>query len=136
MARKTTVYTSPHGRDTGKTYVITEMSALQAAKWSRAALSRLASEGMMPDGLKFSDGVAGMAEAGYASLCFCESCWDLLNELLDCAKLKTPAGDVRAIIIDVDVEEQETISDLHMEAYKLIVDFSKAAVDSTSGQQG
>jgi hypothetical protein len=127
MARKQIVYTSTHGRDNGKVFEVTEMSALQASKWARMALSRIAKDGYLPEGIKFSDGVAGLAEAGYASMCFCESCWDLLDELIACAKVKTPAGVTREIIMDVDVEEQETITDLHLEAYKLIVDFSKAA---------
>lgn len=129
MARKTVTYTSPHGRDKGRVYEITEMSALKASKWSRTALARIAKDGFMPDGLKFTDGIAGMAETGYATLCFTESCWDLLSELLDCAQIKTPSGVMRAVIMDVDFEEQETITDIHMEAYKLIMDFSKTGVD-------
>ena len=125
MARKTTNYTiATDNRDKGKIFVITEMGAAQSAKFARRAMGSIARSGYIPDAM-LGQGIVGMADAGFAAMFFCTDADELLDELLACAKVKTPAG--MRDIIESDIEEASTINELQLEAYKLIVGFSTAA---------
>lgn len=125
MARKTQeVVITEENRDTGKTFIVTEPSAVAAAKFARKAMGSIARSGYIPESL-LGEGMTGMADAGFAALYFCADADELLGELLACAKLKLPAG-VRDVI-ESDIEESSTINALQLAAYQLIVGFSTVA---------
>lgn len=128
MARKQVTITIDQGRDAGKSFVITEMPAKQIFNWSRRALIMVSKESFLPSNVNLGDGIAGMAETGFAALLFCENAGPLLDELLTCVKFKTPT-DNSALrdLIDSDTEDQDTITKLLQAAYNLHMDFSKAA---------
>jgi hypothetical protein len=69
MARRTqTVIISTDGRDKGKKFILTEMSADKAERWALRALFLLGSTGaLLPDGAMDS-GMAGIAAAGLQAL--------------------------------------------------------------------
>lgn len=124
MARKEEIFTvEKEGRDKGKTFRIVEMSAWQAEKFARRALSSIAKTGYIPDSL-IEKGTAGLAEKGFAALMFSDEADDLLSELLACAKLKLPKSE--RDIIESDIEESSTINEIQLRAYALIMDFSMA----------
>lgn len=128
MARKQVTITIDEGRDAGKSFVITEMPGKQIFDWSRRALIMVSKESFLPSNVNLGDGIAGMAETGFAALLFCENAGPLLDELLACVKFKTPTdnGALRDLI-DTDMEDQSTITKLLQATYNLHVDFSKAA---------
>lgn len=128
MARKSATITIDEGRDAGKSFVITEMPAKQWFDWSRRALIMVSRESFLPNNVKMGDGIAGMAETGFAALLFCENASSLLDELMGCIKFKTPT-DNSALrdLIESDTEDAETITKLLQSTYNLHMDFSKAA---------
>lgn len=131
MTRKTTSVTfgEDAGRDAGKTYVITEMSAAQAEDWAWRALLALGHAGfVMPDGLEAA-GMAAMAVVGINSLINIQ--WaeakPLLDEMIGCVQFKpSEEAQVRPLFAD-DIEEVSTRVRLRKAVWDLHVDFSAAA---------
>ena len=137
MARKTLQYTvQEEGRDRGKVFLLTEMSASRAESWaSRAILALMAGGVELPDGFERL-GMAGIAELGVRALAKLN--WadakPLLDEMMSCVQiLPNPAKPniVRALI-DEDIEEVATLVKLRMELWSLHVGFSPAATKSSS----
>jgi len=125
--------TNKDSRDFGKSFLITEMPALQAERWARHGLAAFVRGADMPDDLEN----AGMA--AWASLAIraignmpeeaADRMWD---QLLACVKIKVdamPAG--RPLILDQedgnDIEEPTTIAKLRMEAFDLHTGFLTTA---------
>jgi len=116
------------GRDHGKIFVITEMSALKAEKWGARALNAMSkSLGGFPDEL-MSAGMSGLtavaisafARADYAAI------EPLLDEMFDCIKIKEPA--IERTPTDDDIEEVATRIKLREEVLELHLGFFKAAI--------
>ena len=64
MARKTTTFIATDGRDKGKRFLITEMSAYQSEEWAARALFAVMHSGVeVPDEV-LSAGFAGVAAIG------------------------------------------------------------------------
>jgi len=131
MARKTINYTvETIGRDCGKLFVITEMSALQASKWACKVFLALASSGVnLPDG--FADaGMAGLAVLGIK--CLNGIKWEvaepLFDEIMGCVKIIPDSSRPHVVrnIIDEDIEEVVTHFALRAEVVRLHVDFLSA----------
>jgi hypothetical protein len=137
MARHTITHTvTDPGRDNGKVFVITEMSALSAESWAFRAILALIKNGVnLPDGFENS-GMAGIAEIGIKALSGLdyETAKPLLDEMLTCIKFipdpKKPH--LSRPLFEEDVEEVITYGKLRMEVWKLHVGFLKAAVPSKS----
>lgn len=132
MARKTTNYMVPdEGRDHGKLFVITEMSAARAESWAmRVLLALMASNVEIPEG--FDElGVAGLAELGLKSLSGLkfEVAEPLLAEILTCVQIIPDPKKTHVVrpIIEDDIEEVATRLKLRMEVLKLHTDFLDAA---------
>lgn len=131
MARKSAVVTiSREGRDKGKTFVITEMSAMRAEKWATRAFLALGRAGVeVPDGLADA-GIAGLAVLGLralASLRF-EDAEPLLDEMFARVQIMPDPRNpetVRSVMED-EVEEVSTILKLRAEALDLHMGFSFA----------
>jgi hypothetical protein len=140
MARKTAQYkVTDEGRDKGKTFLITEMSAKQTEDWAaRAILGLIGSGVQLPDNYH-ELGMAGFAELGIKSLPTIR--YDLLKPLLDemfetiqFVGDPTKAYATTRPLLDDDIEEVTTRLNLRLQWGKLHMDFSSAAVQSLGDQ--
>jgi hypothetical protein len=139
--RRTAIYTvETEGRDKGKRFLLTEMSASKAESWAYRVILALAnSNTQMPEGFE-QTGMAGLAQLGLRGLIGLP--WfvaePLLKEMFECVQIlpdpKNPkfARDLEPAggDGDYDIEEVTTRMNLRMEIFKLHVDFSKAGVQS------
>jgi hypothetical protein len=122
------------GRDAGKVYVITEMSATQAEKWALRALLALGHAGFVIPPDLAAAGMAAMAVVGINSLL--QVSWieaePLLDEMLGCVKIKpSEQAEVRPLV-ETDIQEVSTRVRLRKAVWDLHVDFSSAAALLTS----
>lgn len=132
MARKTKTYVvSAAGRDQGKTFVITEMSAIRAEAWAIRALLALVKNGaQMPDGFEQS-GLAGLAQIGLEGLAGLEykDAAPLLAEMMSCVAIQCDPSrpNFTRTLIDDDIEEVKTLVALKAEVWSLHTDFLQSA---------
>lgn len=127
MARKVqTVTITDKGRDSGKTFQITEMSAAQAEKWAMRAFLALAKSGFeVPDVSEM--GLGALLYAGIdalKNLPWAEA-EPLVDEMWGCVFIIPDASKsnvVRPLIGD-DIEEVKTRIYLRGEILKLHIDF-------------
>lgn len=137
MTRKQlTITITTEGRDQGKTFFITEMSAAAAEDWAFRTFLALAKSGVeIPDDVAQA-GLAGLASLSLKALAGVkhEDAKPLLDEMLACVKiLPDPAHPnvMRALIGD-DVEEVRTRLELRDAVMKLHTGFSLTAAASPS----
>lgn len=130
MARKVETWVATEGRDKGKHFVITEMSAVRAEKWATRALLAIGRAGVdMPDDLA----QAGMAAIAYAGLkaitsCAFDDAEPLLDEMMECVTIKPdPANSFTRKTIEEDFEEVATLVQLRDKVLQVHVGFSIAA---------
>jgi len=126
---------APGTRDHGKTFVITEMSATQAADWATRALFYIAQGGVsLPEEI-LSGGMESVAFLGisFLSAVDVELARPLLNELYQCVQIKEQH--VTRKPTDDDVEDYQTILWLRGEVLKLHTGFSLAGDQSRSISQ-
>jgi hypothetical protein len=130
MARKELVFTAPDGRDKGKTFLVTEMSAYGAEMWAIHAFMALGRHGIqLPEGVD-TQGLAGLSRVAMELFCkipFAEA-QELLDELFTCIQILPNKNDssVRRSLVEDDIEEVSTRIKLRMETFKLHVGFSDA----------
>jgi hypothetical protein len=136
MARKIANYTvTDEGRDKGKLFVITEMSAARAESWAmRVLLALIGSNMNLPDNFE-ELGMAGLAELGIKALAGLK--WDvaepLLAEMMECVEWADPKKThVHRPLVDTDIEEVSTRLKIRMEVFKLHADFLEAVAPSIS----
>lgn len=113
----------PAGRDHGKTFLLTEMSAAQAEEWAIKALLALAQAGVeIPDE---SAGVAGLAKAGFDALTKLSYAVvkPLLDDMLTCVQYLHKPGNPPLPLSDAGVEEVGTFLKLRKEVFKLHTGF-------------
>lgn len=139
MARKMVTYTEQaEGRDKGKTFVLTEMSASQSERWAIRAFLALAQSGVeIPDSVA-SSGFAGLFQIGTDALAKIpfSIAEPLLDEMWSCVQIMpnvAQPGVVRGLIED-DIEEIATRIKLRAQTLKLHSGFLSAGDTSTSGQ--
>lgn len=138
MARRELTYTvTTPGRDLGKAFRLTEMSALQAEKWAMRAFLALAAAGAeLPPGIE-EQGFVGLVTVGLSSFKGVNyyDAEPLLDEMLACVQV-IPEPSNPAILRPMngqdDVEEVATLLELRREVLRLHVDFSKVAALLTS----
>lgn len=132
MARKETFYTQDAaGRDQGKVFHITEMSASQAEWWALRALMAMGRSGVeVPDNMR-DMGMAALAVEGLKAVSRIppEEARPLLDELMGCVQYVPNPADrsVKRPLIESDIEEVATRLKLRAEVFKLHVDFFNAA---------
>jgi hypothetical protein len=133
MARKVIDYTvTAEGRDKGKMFRITEMSASQAERWGLRSMNAMSKAmGGFPDQL-IEAGLAGLTAVGVSA--FARAHWDeiepLMNEMFTCIQIIPDPGKpnfARALIED-DIEEVATRLKLREEVLGLHLNFFKPAV--------
>ena len=131
MARRTLIYTvKAENRDSGKKFVITEMSASRGEAWAMRALLALMAGGVnLPDGFERM-GMSALAEVGIRALSNLR--WEisrpLLEEMMECVKIQPDPQrpDLIRDLIEQDIEEIQTRIELRVEVFKLHADFFKA----------
>lgn len=137
MARKTaTVTISAEGRDKGKVFVLTELSAYEAEDWAGRALFALMNAGVeIPDNIA-EGGLAGVAAMGFKAITKLpfDSAKPLLDKMMECVQIQPSPTVTRALIPD-DIEEVATLLQLRKQVLGLHMDFSMAAAPSTSGSK-
>lgn len=139
MARKTVrVVIDAEGRDFGKIFILTEMSAAQAERWALRALSALVASGVeIPDDVA-KMGLAAVARMGvqaFGGIDFAKM-EPLLVEMFACVAIQpgTDPNIVRQQLVEEDIEEVATRIKLRAELFKLHMDFLKVAAQSTPAQ--
>lgn len=136
MARKVVkIAIAAEGRDKGKTFVITEMSASQAEKWAmRAFLALMKANVEVPDSI-FQLGFAGVAVWGLQSLggLSWEVSEPLMDEMFECLVIMPDPNkpEVTRRLIEDDIEEIGTRLQLRKDIMSLHTDFFSAAAKST-----
>ncbi|MFU2050590.1 hypothetical protein [Bordetella hinzii] len=137
MARKQkTVTITEEGRDKGKVFILTELSAYEAEEWAGRALFALMNAGVqIPDNIAEA-GLAGVATLGMAALTKLpyDSAKPLLDKMMACVEIQPSANVTRRLIAD-DIEEVATLLTLRKHVLGLHMDFSMAAAPSTSGSK-
>jgi len=142
MALKTLdVIIDDEGRDNGKRFRITELPAMQGAKWAMRALFALGRVGIdVPEGLK-GGGMASIAYFGAQVLQTMrfDDAEPLLDEMMGCVQILPDAHHptvIRPLVMNGtgdDIEEMATIFRLQKEAIGLHLDFFIRGVPSTGG---
>lgn len=135
MARRTASVTiSAEGRDHGKVFILTEMSASQAEKWAARAMLAIGQSGVqIPDDVATA-GLAGVAAIGIQAISGVP--WHLAEPLLDemfrCIAFQpNPAQpDVVRALMEDDIEEIATRVQLREEVISLHLGFSIAVYTS------
>lgn len=133
MARRTaTVTVAAPGRDQGKVFELTEMSAAQAEDWALRAFLALARSGVeIPEDVEAS-GFAGIASLGlraFGGMTHADA-KPLMDEMFSSCVQHVPNPQqplVRRGLVDDDTEEVGTRLWLRGEVLKLHVDFSVVA---------
>lgn len=122
------------GEDAGKIFVITRMSAFQADKWARRIVKALIQAGArlpestMDEGLL---GLSGMAVNLFGQLDNA-ACDEAFDALLACCAIKRGPNTAPSAILEYDITDAETLPALRTEAFRLHVDFFKAAASQIS----
>lgn len=137
MARKQITLTiGAEGRDKGKVFILTELSAYEAEEWAGRALFSLMNAGVeIPDNIAEAGlaGVAAMGMKAIAKLPF-ESAKPLLDKMMDCVQIQ-PSPNVTRELMSGDVEEVATLFALRKKVLGLHLDFFTAAAPSISGSK-
>lgn len=130
---KTIEWTPAEGPDAGKCFVISRMSAFTADRWARHVVRALARAGANTPREALHSGIAGlsgqsMALFGHMSD---EDCDRAFSGLLDCVTIRrdpTNRTIEPAPLIEADITDPNTLPALRAEAFRLNVDFFKAAI--------
>ncbi len=139
MARKTRTVRIPAGdsRDAGKTFLVTEMSAVQTEKWAMRALMAVSSSGLdiPPDVMRMGMGaLVAVGFKGLLTMAFGEA-EPLLDEMMDCVQIIPDPKNPNVIrpVDDEDIEDVTTRLVLRSEVWELHTGFSPAAFLSKLG---
>lgn len=128
-------------RDSGKQFVIREMSARRAEKWAMRALMAAMRGGVqLPSGVAIDPtlGMQGIVVSGLMSMAGGSLVFDeiepLLDEMMECVHIRPEPRNpmVERPLIDDDVEEVGTLLLLRQEVLQLHMGFLKAGSQSKS----
>lgn len=125
MARKTqTVQISFDGRDKGKTFLLTEMSAQKAEEWAIRALSAMSRAGADIPQEAVNAGWGAIAFMGMKAILATrsEDSIPLYREMMDCVQSVQELA--TRPLIDEDIEEVATRLYLRDEVFRLHANFS------------
>ncbi len=132
MRKTKTLTLAGDDRDAGKTFLLTEMSAMAAERWATQAFLALAKSGVeIPDDIA-SRGLQGVAALGWQALAGLEyvHAEPLLATMLGCVQIVEKH--ITRPVLEDDIEEVATLLTLRKEVFGLHVDFSKLAAKSTA----
>lgn len=132
MSRKEMEWAAMDGRDKGKLFFITEMSARQAHRWATRALFAAVNGGATIPESVAEMGMAGLASLGIKALAGinAEQAEPLLDELLACVQIMPdpmkPQIKRKLMEEASDIEEAVTYFKLQKEVLALHLDFFTA----------
>jgi hypothetical protein len=140
--RKTETVTVPaegYGRDGGKSFLITEKSAIEAERWGLRMFVALKGTSGVLDDDRARLGMVGVAIAGLnaflAASVKMEEVQPLLDEMMTCVKVirdkRHPEVGTQITLIGDDIEEVATVLWLRSEVIRVHTGFSFAAAFST-----
>jgi len=133
MARKETTFVAETGRDLGKQFLITEMSASQAENWAFQVILAVGNAGIeIPEGLA-SQGMSGLMAIGYMNLLKIpfDAAKPLLDEMMNCVQI-IPSANIKRKLVEEDIEEVGTRLQLRKAIWNLHMDFFLNESKSTS----
>lgn len=132
MARKELIWTATVGRDNGKKFQITEMSARAGHAWATRLMLALMGSGAEIDDDIAERGLAGLATVAMSAIgkVAPDVAIPLMDELLDCVQSVQEKG-VRKWIDD-DFEEIATIFQLQKATFDLHIEPFTSGGPSTS----
>ena len=133
MARKETTFVAETGRDLGKKFLITEMSASQAENWAFQVILAIGNAGIeIPEGLA-SQGMSGLMAIGYMNLIKIpfDAAKPLLDEMMNCVQI-IPSANIKRKLVEEDIEEVGTRLQLRKSVWNLHMDFFLNESKSTS----
>ena len=139
MRKTATVTIDAEGRDQGKVFFLTEMSAADAERWALRALFALMNTGVeIPDDIAES-GMAGIASLGLSAITKLpyEAAEPLLADMWACVQfIPDPSKpQVKRFLMDEDIEEVATRLKLRKEVFDLHTGFFTSAASSTSAPE-
>lgn len=141
MARKTKtirIPADPPSRDAGKTFLITEMSAMQSEKWAIRSLGAIANSGMDIPTEVIQMGMGAMVAVGFKGLLTMafDDAEPLLDEMMACIQIVPDPKNAHVVrpVDDEDIEDVTTRLMLRSEVFELHTGFSPAAFLSKLGK--
>ena len=130
---KSIEWTPSEGPDAGKCFIITRMSAFTADRWARNVVRALGRAGARTPREALESGIAGLSGQSMALFSHLsdEECDMAFQGLMDCVTIRRDPGNPAlkpAPLIEADIADANTIPALRTEAFRLNVDFFKAAI--------
>lgn len=123
MRKTATITIDDEGRDKGKSFVITEMSAWAAEDWAAQVIFAAMNAGVqIPDDVAQA-GLSGLASIGIEALTKIpyQYAKPLLDVMMTCVQVQPSAGVTRPLIED-DIEEVKTLLRLRKEVVALHIE--------------
>lgn len=141
MARKQKtirIPADPPSRDAGKTFIITEMSAVQTEKWAMRALMAVANSGLdlPPEVIRLGMGaLVAVGFKGLLTMGFADA-EPLLDEMMECVEYAPDPKNPTLLrpVDDEDIEDVSTRLLLRSEVFELHTGFSPVAFLSKLGK--
>lgn len=138
MRKTQTVTIDREGRDQGKTFLITEMPAVQAERWAMRAFFAMANAGVdLPDDVADA-GMAALASFGLRALGAIrwEDAEPLLDEMMGCVAFVPDRAKPEQTrkLMDEDIEEVSTRLELRRAVWELHTGFFSGVESSTSAR--
>lgn len=126
--RRTEIVEITEGRDAGKKFMITEMSAEAAEWWAFRALQAIAGADAE---LNLQSPLADMAAQGIKALAKVhpDQAKPLLDEMMGCVKILVPATQKPRPLLDGDIEDVKTRFMLRKAVVELHLGFSTGGED-------
>lgn len=136
MARREIDYVvSDDGRDRGKVFHLTEMSATRAEKWAMRTMRAMLAAGIPITPEMMAGGIGSLAAMNPAAILNVDidEVFALGDELMSCVEMKPDRAHPELIrpLVENDIEEIKTRLNLKLAVYRLTVGFSQAGVPST-----
>lgn len=123
------------GRDFGKEFVLTPLSAWDAEELAGRALFAMMNAGIQIPESILDGGLSGLAALGIRALSRIsfEQAKPLLDQLMTCVEVKSSEKVTRALLPnDTEIQEVSTLLTLRKEVIKLHLDFFMNGAASTS----
>ena len=133
MARKSITWTATDGRDAGKKFELTEMSATDAEWWAIRLFLAMGRGGIETPPELAAQGMLGLVSIALTALVRINpvDAKPLLDDMMACVKIN-PSANITRDLIEDDIDEVLTRFKLKKAVFDLHTDFFAPAAGSTS----